>query len=267
MATNLLQRREHRKLNKVRSAIWNSFLSKQRSKRFNPVYCITHHRRLFKQNKSTWFCAKCISLAFAVFSVMPNSLYVLRCSQISSVLKRYFIKHQRVQNLKFFYGLILRKVFSSFVGGCSAFYRKQVFFKNVLFIRRLKKTMRLRSSLVSALESRLASVIWRGFFTASIVSAQQLIVFGCVKVIGVFTTKASFLLSSGNNVTLINSSWFVDEFILRYDVWFRLPFRIPLPHLEVSFAICTIIFLYKPFDVESRFSFSPKLLFVRSFYL
>ena len=267
MATHLLQRREHRKLNKVRSAIWNVFLGKQRSKRLRPVYSITHHSRLLKQNKLTWFCSKCISLAFAVFSVMPNNLYVLRCRQITSVIKRYLIKHNRAQDLKAFYGLILSKVLSVFVGGCSAFYRKQVFFKNTCFIDSLKKTLSLGSSLVSFLESRLASVIWRSFFRASIISAHQLVVFGCVKVIGVFTTKPSFILKGGNRVALINSRWFVDEFIQHHQVWFSLPFRIPLPHLEVSFSIRTIIFLYKPFDVELRFSFSPKLLLVRSFYL
>jgi ribosomal protein S4 len=267
MATRLLQRREHRKLNNVRSVIWNAFLKKQVNGQFKPVFGITHHKRLLKQQKSSWFCAKWVSLVFARFAVLPNNSYVLRCRQISTVIKTYFIKHRRVQELKEFYGSVLNKVFSVFVVGCSAFYRKQVFFKHSYFINSLKKTLSLGRSLVSLLECRLAFVLWRSFFSTSVISANKVVVFGMVKVMGLFVTKASFLLKPGNSVVVVaNANWFASEFINSTGVWEKLSFRVPLPHLEVSFALYSVIFLYKPFDLELRFSFAPKTLFVRSFY-
>jgi ribosomal protein S2 len=266
MATRLLQRREHRKLNRVRSIIWKSFLKNQGNDQFKGVFGITHHRRLLKQQKSSWFCAKWISLVFAQFAVLPNNVYFLRCAQISSVIKTYFRQHKRVQELKAFYGFILGKALNSFVLGCNSIYQKQSFFKHIYFINSFKKVLSLRRSLVSLLESRLSSVIWRSFFSASVISAHKLVVFGSVKVSGLFVTKPSFLLKPGNLVVLVNLCWFVAQFNQHFEEWNKLCFRIPLPHLEVSFALRSVIFLYKPFDVELRFPFSPKIILVRSFY-
>jgi ribosomal protein S4 len=266
MATRLVQRREHRKLNNVRSVIWNAFLKKQVNRQFKPVFGITHHRRLLKQQKATWFFAKWVSLVFSQFAVLPNNTYILRCRQISTVIKTYFIEHRRVQELKVFYGSILSKVFSGFVLGCGNIYRKQIFFKHSYFINSLKKTLSLGSSLVRVLECRVVSVLWRRFFCARVISAHKLVVFGGVKVIGSFVTKASFLLKPGNLVAVVNLGWFVGEFRQHSVIWQKLSFRTPLPHLEVSFALHCVIFLYKPFDLELRFPFAPKTLFVRSFY-
>jgi hypothetical protein len=266
MATRLLQRREHRKLNRVRSVIWNSFLKNQTNGQFKPVFGITHHRRLLKQQKSSWFCAKWVSLVFAQFAVLPNNTYTLRCCHITTVIKTYFIKHKRVQELKAFYGCILSRVFRGFIISCRTFYSKQPVFKHFDFISRFKKTLSLGSSLVSVLESRLSSVLWRRFFRASITRSHKLIVFGRVKVIGRFITKPSFLLKPGNFVEVVKMNWFDGQFIRHFAEWSKLCFRIPLPHLEVSFAIRTIIFLYKPFDVEVSFPFAPKTFYVRSFY-
>jgi ribosomal protein S4 len=266
MATRLLQRREHRKLNTVRSIIWHSFLKNQSNGSFKPVFGITHHSRLLKQQKSSWFCAKWVSLVFAQFAMLPNNFYMLRCCHIRTVIKTYFIKHNRTQELKIFYGAILSRIFRVFIVGCGMFYSKQSFFKHIYFINRFKKTLSLGSSLISVLESRLCSVLWRAFFRASLIRAHKLIVFGRVKVGGFFITKPSFLLKPGNFVAVANSSWFVTQFTQSFEEWSKLCFRIPLSHLEVSFAICTIIFLYKPFDVEVSFPFSVKTFYARSFY-
>jgi ribosomal protein S4 len=251
----------------VRSDIWNFFLKRQSNVQFQPVFGITHHSRLLQQKKISWFCAKWITLLFVRLAVLPNSTQSLRNSQITTIIKTYFIKHRSVQELKTFYGYLLESTFSTFVVGCGSFYNIQPLFKHLYLVGSFKKVLSLGSSLVRVLEARLTSVIWRSFFRSSIIIARKLIIFGCIKVNNQFVTKAIFLLTAGNCVIVVNNNLFVTKSVKNPRIWNLLIFRTPPAHLEVSFAISTIIFLYKPFDTELRFPFYPKLFFVRSFYL
>jgi hypothetical protein len=264
MRTRFKQRREHRKLNKVRSAIWSFFL--KGSRHFQPVFGITHHSRLLKQQKLSWFCAKIISILFSRFSMLPNNFHLIRLNLISANIKTYLIKHNRVQELKFFYGRVLDKMFKVFVAGCEVFYRKRTFFRHYGSVNSFKKVLRFRSSLISVLESRLISVVWRGFFRSSMISAQNLIIFGSVKVGGQLVTKANFMLKPGNLVKLVKGSWYTSQFNEEVGILDLISFRVPSPHLEIRFALSYALFLYKPFDSELRFPFYPKIHFVRSFY-
>lgn len=266
MATRLTNRREHRKLNRLRASIWNFSLKRQVSNRpFQPVVGITHHRRLLLQIKLSWFCAKCLRLLLARFSTLPNKASTFRITKVVSTIKTYFIKHSRLQEFKTFYGHILNSTFRSFVVGCGTLYNKQFTYKKSN-VGNLKKILRISSSLVSTLECRLVSVIWRSFFSSSILTAHQIVVFGAIKVNNKFVTKAAFLLEAGNFVVSNACTWFSMQLESKQKIWNLLPFRTPSAHLEVSFVISTIMFLYKPFDVELRFPFSPKLFFIRSFY-
>jgi ribosomal protein S4 len=267
MAIQLRKRREHRKLNKIRLVIWQFLLKGKGSRHLQPIFGVSHHRRLLKQRKLSWFCAKWVRMLFARFSIIPNNSYLLRSGQISTVIKTYFIKHQSVQEFKAFYGQILSRTFKVFVKGCSTFYNKLFFFKHLNLVDTFKKVLSFRSSLVSVLESRLATVVWRRFFRSSINRAHKLIVFGKIKVNKKFITKASFLLNSGRQIFVVKHCWFSFQFLKNSGVWHLLPFRIPSPHLEVSFSLYIIFFLYKPYDTELGFPFFPKLHFVRSFYL
>lgn len=172
------------------------FSNKQRHK---PIYKkfinlrsnILNNKKIFKFKKQKWNTL--------VFHLLKNlkkyrhkpytlgNFYIPKFASSGNSFKKQFkINLQNKKKLNIFYGGLLKKKI-----------KKQV--ESILYS---KKSVDFNSALIELFESRLDSVLFRSYFSSSFRNSGQIISHGCIKVNNKTITNKSYLLKSGDLISI-----------------------------------------------------------------